>query len=340
MKGYRFLFIGLMFVLIMAGCSKAPKIEKLNLRYHKGKLYYASSELQNPDPYQLGKYSAYNLFDRDKNTCWAEGKDDDGVGEFILFQIDESVDDFVILNGFAGTNPFFQKNNRVKEMELSIYVGANKPGEASEIFTIYNASEYPEKKKIVLKDVKEAQRTILSLDWEDVIKFKEKVKATIGPELKYEYFIKLVILSIYKGSQYNDTCLSDIIVKGGNEEVEKVYVNDTENTLLLDTFSEKGIILEQDETSVFQILETSKNKEWAIIIRMPAEADESRAETEYYLYNTVLRKKVDSSILPENVGPMNEFEETENNIYLKFTDKKTAKEDSIELMSIREKLEN
>ncbi len=209
-------------IIIFCTCSKSFKKQSLKLRYHKGQLYYSTSELNNPTQYTLGEYGAHNLFDRDENTCWAEGKSNEGIGETIYWKINENVKYFFMINGFAKSDSLFKKNNRIKKIKISVYIGANKPGHATEIYTIYDSIKYPKYKSIVLKDTMNPQKINFPFHWENLKKFREKVKNLMDKNLKLEYFLGFEIKNVYKGLKYNDTCLSDIWLKKASENIEKI----------------------------------------------------------------------------------------------------------------------
>ena len=338
MKLLQFIFAGSLIILLIGACSQKLPVQTLNLRDYNRELYSATSELDYSDMYTMGKYDPYNLFDRDNNTCWAEGKEDAGIGESVYWRIKADIPHITMVNGFAGSETLFQKNNRVKELSLSVYVGANLPGHVTEICISYDCIKFPKSKKLILKDTREPQKITFPFDWADLKKFRQKAMQVLGPQLKGEYILQMIIESVYKGTEYNDTCLSDIWVDSAIDTIKNIYVNKWDNAVLMDTINETEIVLVKDEASVFQILEVSKNKEWVIVIRMPAEAEGSRVETQYYLYNNMLRKEVDKSLLSENADVLYGFDEQGALIYLKFLDGKTMNDDSIELQSVYDRM--
>lgn len=134
------------------------------------------------------RYSPLNLLDNDPKTAWVEGVKGDGIGEDLTIYISDSagrwtarsVHKLGIVSGYAKSKDIFYKNNRPKKIKLTVYP--------------YNSSKYS--MEHILKDSMEMQ----------YIELKEK---TLTSDIKIE------ILSVYKGSKYDDTCISDVIAYTG-----------------------------------------------------------------------------------------------------------------------------
>jgi hypothetical protein len=172
------------------------KIEKSKLKI------IASSTLPSNDKYS---YDVENLFDHNKNFCWCPGnKGKNGIDEFVIFKIPFGIKGIKIINGVAKNRNLYQSNNRVKK----IYMGF-----LAKSFDQYsiceNKNEYEivyqtiEKNYVKLGDSLEGHNIFFSslsnFSWDDVIfKHKENIYLMIG------------IIDIYKGTKYNDTCISEI----------------------------------------------------------------------------------------------------------------------------------
>jgi hypothetical protein len=140
-------------------------------------------------------YNPYNIKDGDKTTCWAEDQesqnfsdldpDGSGIGEWVYFstvrinkdtdfsyEVEKNLKGFKIINGYAKSESTYNTNNRVKEVEI----------------------EFSDKQRMTfnLEDN--------NMDFQTFY-FPE--------EIKTRYF-KLFIRDIYKGTKYNDTCISEI----------------------------------------------------------------------------------------------------------------------------------
>lgn len=121
-------------------------------------------------------YGAYNLIDEDNSTAWVEGVNDAGIGQRIIFKADfpQTVKHIQILNGYCKSRDLYQKNNRVKTINIIFSDGT----------TIRKS----------LKDVY-AEYQLLVFD-----------SPVVCDELSIE------IQEVYTGSKYNDTCISEILI--------------------------------------------------------------------------------------------------------------------------------
>lgn len=123
-----------------------------------------------------GKTTIYTpefLVDKDVNTAWVEGSDGDGKGEWLYFSSEEPFNlyDISLINGYAKSERLYYRNNRVKEIEIIDSSGK---------------SEY-----LHLEDNNmNLQRLVVNF---------EGVTS-----------LKIVVRDIYKGSHYNDLCISEL----------------------------------------------------------------------------------------------------------------------------------
>jgi hypothetical protein len=126
------------------------------------------------------KYPPENLSSGQLNPPWVEGVKGDGIGEWITFYYTEESRSFYIFNGYYDPKyPYlFTKNNRIKRFKLEAYSDYNRTEE-----TFRYSQEFE------LEDTPQIQ----------------KVEIPRG----YKYF-KMIILDVYKGTHYEDTCLSGV----------------------------------------------------------------------------------------------------------------------------------
>lgn len=180
-------------VLIFLFC-----IESIIFAQEKIKSISASSTLaennKSPD-----FYAPQNLIDGKWNS-WVEGQNDNGVGSVITIELEKPVTVYSlrIRNGY-GDLRWYRQNNRVKNIDI-----------------ILN-DEYTY--STILEDTYEFQ---------DVSTYKYTNESYSKPVKT----IKLKIKSVYKGSAYNDTCLSEIIVNPSHMP-EKVLMDPYSNELFL-----------------------------------------------------------------------------------------------------------
>lgn len=122
-------------------------------------------------------YSPANMLDGDMSTTWCEAeKNGPGLNQVITFEFAEpfSFDEIQIVNGFNYKN-LYEQNNRVKKIQLTQV-----------------AKEHFQQKDYELLDNVPG--------WQS-IKFKQ---------LQTVQIMTIKILEVYKGTNFDDTCLSDI----------------------------------------------------------------------------------------------------------------------------------
>ena len=183
----------------------------------------ASSTLPSKkDPF---RYEPNKMFDGDIKTAWAEGSPGSGNGVRVVFAIPTSghaaggAGYMNIVNGYASSKKLFAANNRIKEFTLEIYVGIDK-GVDEDYCSKYALKKHSEK-TYTLKDTMEKQSVKLDLDFKALKDFWRKNrddmllkdKSVFGGEYGRYLFGVLTIKSVYKGSKYDDTCISEISFK-------------------------------------------------------------------------------------------------------------------------------
>jgi hypothetical protein len=173
-----------------------------------------------PDRFEPNK-----LFDGDIKTAWAEGSAGPGIDVQIIFDIPtpgystalkNGAKQINIVNGFASTKDLFSANNRVKEFVLALYVAVD-IGEDENYCSRYALNLY-DTKTFQLKDTMDKQSLKLDLDFANLKDFWRRSRDTYRSKgnsvFEGEYgryvFGVLIIKSVYKGSKYDDTCISEI----------------------------------------------------------------------------------------------------------------------------------
>lgn len=119
-------------------------------------------------------YQVGNLADGDRSTAWVEGVDGDGVGQSVVlvFGGPRPVGYLEIVNGYAKNADIFRKNGRVRDIEIR----ADK-----------------NKKRVRLDDTDRVQRIDIS-------------------DLGDASAVEVKIMSVYPGSKYDDTAISELRV--------------------------------------------------------------------------------------------------------------------------------
>ncbi len=157
-------------------------------RYREGKVdvswAVASSELEGS---KNKTYTAMNLVDGNFSTVWAEGVPGTGVGETVTLYLDgeQPVYGVYICNGYTADYDLFEKNGRLTEAEVDF--GHGRTAKAGFYGYSYEGIE-PQ----YLADL---NRTKIELD---------------EPVMTDE--ITIMITGAEKGTKYDDTCISEILV--------------------------------------------------------------------------------------------------------------------------------
>lgn len=170
-------------------------------------------------------YSAKKAVDGKIETAWVEGVEGDGIGEYIMFNLNfasiPSYEDFennnryvivdiIIINGVAKNQNIFKMNNRIKKATLEVYeaevaIRQIDPWVVSKQEPILNSTF-----EINLKDTMEPQRF--------KIKFKPKQKPISGSLSSFLCVGKLTIKEVYPGTKYKDTGVSEIKARRIDDE--------------------------------------------------------------------------------------------------------------------------
>jgi hypothetical protein len=170
-------------------------------------------------------YEPNNVMDGDPKTMWVEGAEGPGIGEELVFDIPaydyssalpRGATSIKVLNGCAISQKLFNENNRVKELSVTLFVGVS-VGVDDQYCDQYSLKEY-KRFDLRLADTMELQKFALGIDFDDSKSFwraaRDALRAQGVAVDEFEYgryvFASLKIESVYKGSKYDDTCISEI----------------------------------------------------------------------------------------------------------------------------------
>jgi len=282
-------------------------------------LFRSTSALNHTDEYLdiKKKYGAVYLFDKDYTTTWAEGKSGAGIGEAIYTVIPEGCRTISIFSGYGKSESLYNKNNRPKTISLTCLIGINPSGYVTETHAIFKSIQLSPTYTIELEDVFGVQRFPFPFNDKKLKSFKNEVSEKFKNDYKLkaesiQVILKLTITDVYKGKKYDDTCISEIyfntlyisdlpIIYPG---VKDVYTSENESAVFINDSKNNQIKVLEDKQSVFQVIDTSADHKWIVLIKMPAEVGQGRVDTEYILLNTYAGKIENSNL--ENVagGPI------------------------------------
>lgn len=121
-----------------------------------------------------GPHPAGFINDKDINTAWVEGSTGDGIGEWIKLSGagQQSLSGLKIINGYAKSSNTYTKNNRIKKIQIELSDGS-----------------------VLVKSLADGNMGYQTVSLDAPIKTD---------------FVKISILEVYRGTQYRDTCLSEI----------------------------------------------------------------------------------------------------------------------------------
>lgn len=292
------------FVIILSMIKTYAQLEitdTILLATKNDNFWGASSELEQGDYSDLGKYGAVNLSDSDPATCWAEGKDGDGSGEFVLLSIPKNTNQLRIRNGYQKDKNIYLGNNRPKTIELSVYGSFELGGYVTETHTGFCISKPLYTSTSILEDQFGYQDLNINVDWPNV---HEQLSRDNTFD-KDQFILKIKILDVYKGTKWDDACISDIHI------IPNPYFSLTEDEQgFVKVYELKTDTLFYNPESIFQILEISKDTQWIIFIEMPADIENSRGETIYKLFNTNQEKFIELNDMFQMYGFIVEDDKT------------------------------
>jgi len=215
----------------------ADSVDFIHVRLKKSKCSASSSLIEKGKPADY--YGPEKAFDGPDATAWCEGKDDAGINEYITSKFQPTkIFGIVILNGFGKYKNLYLSNNRVKDFTITLYqkngskkiitssfrknvCGKNLDGGKTTIegYCMYEVLDYKKNKKAYNKCIKKKQNECIIDEYEGGGQTFFLKKPVIITKLKLE------ILSVYKGTKYNDTCIAEIrlLKLSGNLSEEGYY---------------------------------------------------------------------------------------------------------------------
>lgn len=143
-----------------------------------------------------GNYQASNLIDGDFNTAWVEGKSGSGVGESVTLRCEAfPLVAVVMYGGYTKDKKTYTTNNRVKRVRLEFILAEGKDNYFK-----------PGPEEIELQDL-----PFQEIGDDNCGKLAQ-VLYSFGDGSVWIEGVKITILEVYKGSKYDDTCLSELIL--------------------------------------------------------------------------------------------------------------------------------
>jgi len=148
------------------------------------------------------QYGARNVEDNNPKTAWVEGAQGPGAGEVLLITEQINVQKRIeIWGGLGSSNALFKANNRPKT--IRVHVIRATPDSPGQYGTNYRNLISVASAQIILKDLNGFQPlTVPAIRRETFTRDQN--------DWEYAYWLLLEIVDVYPGSQYQDTCISEI----------------------------------------------------------------------------------------------------------------------------------
>ncbi|KAF0126108.1 MAG: hypothetical protein FD189_1488 [Elusimicrobia bacterium] len=189
------------------------------------RLPYAWLPLFMPDPAVSPALSrdpqvlpAASAADGDKATAWASK----GTGAELWLFINSGAPSLRLLNGCGRSGQLFGANNRVKKLLVSVWTAEHFDGDVTETARAWKMARLTPDMAVELKDAPEPQEFPFPFNWEE-LRFKKAEAASVimkradyrGRKRLYSSFaLRVEPAEVYRGSKYDDTCLSGISAGG------------------------------------------------------------------------------------------------------------------------------
>ncbi|MDI7208592.1 hypothetical protein QMN03_17125 [Leptospira santarosai] len=175
-----------------------------------------NAKLLNPEYVKWScQYSPSSLVDKDPRTAWSEGVPGDGIGEVVIVRIDITKP-IKIWGGFGRNEKLYKENNRPKKIKVHGFFALDcSPGAMN--FSSYSNFKYMDSYDYELIDQNTYQPLIIS---DSILKKYFEIRNELISKGKGDSycnfndeilsFIVIEISSVYKGSKYSDTIISEI----------------------------------------------------------------------------------------------------------------------------------
>ncbi|KAA5548546.1 hypothetical protein GS518_10200, partial [Leptospira interrogans] len=162
------------------------------------------------------QYSPSSLIDKDPRTAWSEGAPGDGIGEVVIVRIDITKP-IKIWNGFGRNEKLYKENNRPKKIKIYGFVALD-CSPAAMSFASYSCFRYMDSYEYELSDKNSYQPLTISdsilkkyYNTKDELVSKGKGESFCNFSDEVLSFLVIEISSVYKGSKYSDTLISNLV---------------------------------------------------------------------------------------------------------------------------------
>jgi hypothetical protein len=277
----------------------------------------ASSVLESDRYWEISRYDPGKALDADPDTAWVEGAPGPGIGETLVLAFSSYPEALGFINGYAKNQSLFDRNHRVKALNVRLFTAVNIDGYATETVTFYDALPVGPSRKIQLADALDAQRVRLPISPASAGAAMESFRASDavagrsfpqaaemgllgekGIPVHFRYVFRLEIAEVYRGTTWEDTCLAEIWPDYG--EIVDVAVDENMRRLLLTTADGRRVGGYADFEYVLTVVAQSDDAEWVIVIKEPAYPGSHRVTSEYAVIHTPTGRDMTDAIFADS----------------------------------------
>lgn len=328
---YRYRRTAIQFLLISLMCLLSPEFlpaqEDLGEGWFRfplegsslGPLYGASSVLDGDRGMERSPYDVEKARDGKPDTAWVEGVPGPGEGESYWIAFTNLPQAMGFINGYAKNRNLFEKNHRIRSLELQLFAGVNISGFAGQWETYYDARAISSRQEVELADSMKAQRIPLPFPREELQSSMDRFRRSeavrhssfpqalemgitdaANPRRDFLYILRMEIRSTYPGSRWEDSCLAELWPDYG--EAQELLLHEDSQGFSIITGAGELVPVHHDHQSILTLVETSPDGQWALILLEPACPEGGRVSSRYGIFHLPTGRDLTGTILGSEEG--------------------------------------
>jgi hypothetical protein len=282
--------------------------------------YGASSVLEAQMGMLRSRYGVDKAVDEDPATAWVEGVAGPGEGESYWLGVTHYPEALGFINGYAKNQSLFDKNYRIRRLEVQIYAAVNVSGFAGQWEEFYDALAISEVQLIDLADSPDPQRILLPFDRRTMLSRMEQFRRSEAIRMwdfpqagemglsgdeqvgrQFRYILRLTIESTYPGSTWEDTCIAELWPDYG--AVTEIDLKDDDQYLHIVDAVGQDISVYYDFGYVLTLVDQSEGRRWALLIKEGAYPHSSDASSTFAIVHVPTGRDRAAEILgPESAS--------------------------------------
>lgn len=219
--------------LLNTGARNGYYHNNFGTNWNKGQSSFLIERGQPADAYHRER-----LFDNTDDTCWVEGVDGFGRGEYVMYVVEPNswysryhndpdgklTFTIKLKNGFGRNRRLFEINNRLKNVEITVYDVAlgwdgemrNGPVTGRTIRDFLGPPTICAQANITLEDRMDEQVFEIT--------GRPRYEEVNGRHRGVLFLVAVIrIVDVYKGTQYDDTCLNELEITASSSANPFIY---------------------------------------------------------------------------------------------------------------------